>query len=212
MRHRILAAAVVGTLAAAASGCGEFARESRAPVLLVVDRLEAGAGAEPSLFQGTLRSDVVTNGSIFDDMARVTARIILKDPGAPGATTAPSPTALNAVTVRRYRVTYRRSDGRNTPGVDVPYPFDSAATFTVTPGASVQAVFELVRHTAKLETPLRQLADCVITATTPQIIPQGCVILSTIADVTFFGHDQAGNDISADGSIGVLFGNFADPN
>jgi len=29
--------------------------------------------------------------------------------------------------------------------------------------------------------------------------------------VTFYGHDQAGNDISATGSIGVEFGNFGDP-
>ncbi|MBI3048246.1 MAG: hypothetical protein HYY76_08020 [Acidobacteria bacterium] len=138
-------------------------------------------------------------------MARVTARIILKDPGPPGATQAPS--AINAVTVRRYRVTFRRSDGRNTPGVDVPFPFDSATTFTVAPGALVQQVFELVRHSSKLEPPLRQLAGCIIVGT----IPQDCVIISTIADVTFFGRDQAGNDISATGSIGVLFGDFADP-
>jgi hypothetical protein len=29
--------------------------------------------------------------------------------------------------------------------------------------------------------------------------------------VTFFGRDQAGNDLSVTGSIGVQFGNFADP-
>ena len=44
------------------------------------------------------------------------------------------PTSNNAITVNRYRVTYRRSDGRNTPGVDVPYAFDGAVTFTVEPG------------------------------------------------------------------------------
>jgi len=30
--------------------------------------------------------------------------------------------------------------------------------------------------------------------------------------VTFYGRDQAGNDVSATGSIGIVFGNFADPN
>jgi hypothetical protein len=33
-------------------------------------------------------------------------------------------------------------------------------------------------------------------------------VLSTIADVTFYGRDQAGNDVTAVGSIGVNFGDF----
>ena len=42
------------------------------------------------------------------------------------------------MTIDRYRVSYRRADGRNMQGVDVPYTFDSAVTFTVpTQGASL---------------------------------------------------------------------------
>jgi len=94
-------------------------------------------------------------------------------------------------------VVYRRTDGHNTPGVDVPYPFDAAVTVTV--GANgASSGFQLVRNAAKQEAPLRALA------TNPDII-------STIADVTFYGHDQAGNDVSATGSITVDFGNFGDP-
>jgi len=102
------------------------------------------------------------------------------------------------VTINRYRVTFRRSDGRNTPGVDVPFPFDSAVTFTIAPGSSVTQPFELVRHVAKKEAPLGALAF-------------SPVIISTVADITFFGRDQAGNELSVTGSIGVQFGNFADP-
>ena len=40
---------------------------------------------------------------------------------------------------------------------------------------------------------------------------QASSIIATIAEVTFYGHDQAGNDLSATGTIGVNFGNFADP-
>ena len=36
-------------------------------------------------------------------------------------------------------------------------------------------------------------------------------VISTIAEVTFYGRDQAGNDVSATGSMGVDFGNFGDP-
>jgi hypothetical protein len=119
-------------------------------------------------------------------------RLIMKDVG-----TAPSP--VNGVTITRYRVTFRRADGRNTPGVDVPFPFDSAVTFTVAPGTVATATFELIRHTAKLEAPLAALGQSV------------GLVFATVADVTFFGHDQGGNELSASGSIGVQFANFADP-
>jgi hypothetical protein len=131
------------------------------------------------------------NPTIFSDSGQVTIRAIMKNP-----VVGPSP--VNAVTIRRYRVTYRRADGRNTPGVDVPFPFDSAVTFTIPAGGSATQGFELVRHVAKLEAPLAALA----------ISP---VVISTVCDVTFFGSDQAGNDVSITGSFGVQFGNFADP-
>jgi hypothetical protein len=101
------------------------------------------------------------------------------------------------VTITRYRVVYRRADGRNTPGVDVPFPFDSGMTVTVG-GDGASAGFEIVRSSAKREAPLRALA------TNPESI-------STIAEVTFYGQDQAGNDVSATGTIGINFANFADP-
>ena len=91
------------------------------------------------------------------------------------------------------------SDGRNVRGVDVPQPFDSAVTFTVAPGATVTHTFELIRHLVKEEAPMRALATNV------------AVTIATVADVTFFGRDQGGNELSVTGSIGVIFGDFADP-
>jgi len=181
----------VVALVAVSSACGEFTREGRAPVVLVVDHLIVGDDE-----QGTLLSDVITKNSTFNDMAEVEMRLILKDPGPPGVTVGPS--LLNAVTITRYRVEYRRSDGRNTQGVDVPYSFDSALTFNVPSDGSATGVFQLVRHAAKEEAPLKALAS-------------NFDIISTIAYVTFYGHDQAGNDVSATATIGVDFGNFADP-
>jgi hypothetical protein len=177
-------------------------------VQLVITSLEAASGAEPEAFGGTLLSDVVTlvqrtvNGqpadvpTVFNDLGEVTMALILKDPGQPGTTAAPS--AINQVTISRYRVVYRRADGRNTPGIDVPFPFDSGVTFTVPANGTVTAGFQLVRHTAKGEAPLATLAF------NPDVI-------STLAEVTFYGRDQAGNDVAATGTIGVDFGNFADP-
>jgi len=181
----------VVALVALSSGCGEFTREGRAPVVVVVDSLEVGDD------QGTLLSDVLTNNSTFNDMAEVEMRLIVKDPGVPGA--GASPSLLNAVTINRYRVEYRRADGRNTPGVDIPHPFDSATTFTIPSEGTGGTTFQIVRHSAKEEAPLKALSS-------------NFDIISTIAYVTFYGRDQAGNDVSATASIGVDFGDFADPN
>ncbi len=181
---------VVVALVALSSACGEFTREGRSPVVLVVDSLFVNDD------QGTLNSDVLTKGSTLNDMAEVQMRLILKDPGAPGVTV--NPTLLNAVTITRYRVEYRRTDGRAVPGVDVPYGFDSALTLTVPSDGTGTTTFQLVRHSAKEEAPLRALSS-------------NFDIISTIAYVTFYGRDQAGNDISATASIGIDFADFADP-
>ena len=195
-------------IAVAAAGCGDLATKGRSPSQLVILSLAAAPGASPAEFGANLLSDVVTNvqrtvdgeqvssPTIFNDVGSAEFGLVLKDPGSdPAAPASPGP--LNAVTITRYRVVYRRADGRNTPGVDVPFPFDSAVTVTVTPdGASTG--FEIVRSSAKLEAPLRALKD------NPETI-------STIAEVTFYGHDQAGNDLSATGMIGINFANFADP-
>jgi hypothetical protein len=176
-------------LASVSASCGEFTRQGTAPVIVVVDRLSVEDD------QGTLHSDVLTEGSVVNDMAEVRLRLILKDPGDSGA--AASPTPLNSVTITRYHVEYRRTDGRNVQGVDVPFAFDSGLTFTISAGQSQSAVFQIVRNTAKAEAPLKALAN-------------NGEILSTIAYVTFYGHDQAGNDVSANASIGIDFANFAD--
>jgi hypothetical protein len=39
----------------------------------------------------------------------------------------------------------------------------------------------------------------------------GAFAISTIADVTFYGTDQTGNDVSVTGSISVNFADWGDP-
>ena len=53
---------------------------------------------------------------------------------------------------------YVRSDGRNQQGVDVPYDFDGALTFTA-PASGATGDFTLVRVQAKLEAPLMALRN-----------------------------------------------------
>jgi hypothetical protein len=187
---------VIGLLiAATSSACGDLQRQGQASSYLIVERLEAASGADPEEFQNTLNSDVLTlvDGvpSIFNDLGEVTFRLGMKDPGVT------EPTSANFITVNRYRVRFIRADGRNTPGLDVPYGFDGAMTISVTEGGGVGS-FELVRHIAKQEAPLAALAV-------------NGVIISTVAEITFYGRDQTGREVSATATLLVNFGNFADP-
>lgn len=186
-------------LIAAASACTSAVRQGTGTSFLIVGVLEGASGAEPNKFGGTLYSDVITVvddvPSIYADLARVRFTLGLKDPGS--ATSPNSPTQNQFITIDRYRVNYIRTDGRNTPGVDVPYGFDGALTLTVGEG-STEGAFEIVRHIAKKEAPLAAL----------QASP---VIISTVAEVTFFGRDQTGHEVTAVGRMSIDFGNFGDP-
>jgi len=189
-------------LAIAVAGCG-VAEQGRSPVVLRIDSLDASSGAGSQSFSGYLNSDVQTVVKVnnvdvptrFSDAGRVTLSLVLRDPGAPGV--AQTPTELNTVTVTHYRVVYRRTDGRNQQGVDVPWAFDSGMTISVPASAAVQQTFELVRVSAKFDAPLAAL------------IVNGQA-LDLIADVTFYGKDMYNNDVMATGSIGITFANFGD--
>ena len=165
---------------------------------LVTDQLRA-PGNRPGNLNGTLNSDVITNvtapapctpttpcPTIFNDVGVVTMHIDPKD-------LLMSPTPSNAVTITRYHVTYIRADGRNIPGQDVPYGFDGAMTFNITQagiaGTGTMS-FELVRHIAKQEAPLVQLQ-------------LSSTIITTIAQITFFGKDAVGNDVSVTGTMQI---------
>jgi hypothetical protein len=199
----------VAGIAVATASCGDVVRNGRAPVFLVIELLQAEAGgADDADATSFLQADVQTLvtepepckpeapcPTVFSDSGLATFRISPKNIGS--GVTPTEPTTNNEVTITRYRVDYRRSDGRNTPGVDVPYGFDGAATGTVPASGKLTLGFELVRHVAKGESPLVQLIT-------------NQKIITTIADVTFYGRDQVGNNISATGSIQVDFGNFAD--
>lgn len=209
MTLKLVKFVALSTVLVLSASCGDVSRQGRSPVQVVVRALEAARGDTPDELVGNLLSDVIvmrttpdpcTDESpcptIYNDIGSVEMALLLKDPGSPGAPSTPS--GLNQVTINRYRVEYRRADGRNVQGVDVPFGFDSGLTFTIPNEGQVSAGFQLVRHSAKEEAPLKALRF------------SGQVI-STIATVTFYGQDQAGNEIIATGNIGVDFGDWADP-
>ncbi len=197
--------AVVGLCVLACGSCGTQSREGRAASYLVIDNLTAVAG-EGTNFTNVLHSDVKTKCGIYQDTGQVTMRFAMKDPTSPTA-----PTTNNEITVTSYHVQFVRADGRNTPGVDVPYAFDGAVTSTAKLGVSSQFTFTLVRAQSKLEAPLNALAFQYNPSCVPVGPAGGAVILSTIAEITFYGHDQAGNQVSVTGKIEVDFADWADP-
>jgi hypothetical protein len=190
------AAAVAALLAVlGVTGCGDQVLQGRGSSYLVVSLLEGASGAKPTTFSTILQSDVVTDSSIFEDFGQVSLRLAMKDP-----TSVTGPTDTNAITIDRYHVEFVRSDGRNNPGVDVPYAFDGAMTGTIGGSQAATLPFVLVRAQSKVEAPLMALRS-----------GGGALVISTIAQVTFYGHDQAGNAVSVTAHISVNFADWADP-
>lgn len=211
-RRRVSVAArlaLAGALVAPLVNCTSAQRAGNSPAYLIIDAMSAAAGVAPDKFFSSLPSDVLTlvkvqvNGkdvlvpTVFQDPGHVNFRLALKDPGTPDSALAPS--SNNFITVNRYHVKYIRADGHNVQGVDVPYEFDGTMNLTVNTGGG-EIGFTLVRAQAKTEAPLSALAGTDASYT-----------VSTLAEVTFYGVDQAGHTVSVVGHIGVDFADWGDP-
>ncbi len=192
-RRAALVFAAAAALATAA--CGDKVLQGKGSSYLVIDQLAAASGSKVDTFATVLQSDVLTKGGVLEDLGKVTLHIAMKDVTV---TTGTEPTANNVITVNRYRIDFVRSDGRNTPGVDVPYSVDGGVTGTIA-GTPTSLVFAIVPVQRKLEAPLLALRNL-----------GGAIAIMTIANVTFYGYDQAGNAVAVTGSISVNFADWAD--
>lgn len=178
-----LAVALAGALLL--TSCSEAIRTGQASSYLVITTITGGPQSDT-----TVESDVVSDtGSIFTDVGQASFQLLMKD-------TQLGPSPVNAITITQYRVEYVRSDGHNTPGVDVPFAFTSGVTATINGTGSVG--FTLVRTQAKEEAPLKALR-----------FGGGARAISTVARVTFYGHDQTGREVSVTGNLDVTFADWA---
>jgi hypothetical protein len=184
----------VAALAAASTSCGSVVRSGDSPMFLVINSLSAAAGSVTASVTPPTQPNVLISHvapPTVSDTGLVVLSTALKDVG--NTATPAAPTTNNQVTITSYQVAYVRADGQNVQGVDVPYTFDGAATGTILTGSTLSITFELVRQVAKQESPLVELAT-------------SSTVLSVIANVTFYGTDQVGNNISVTGSITIEFG------
>jgi hypothetical protein len=176
------------------TSCSDSVRTGNGSSYLLLNSLTAskGGGANSGSFAGSLPSDVVTIVSgvptVFADNGQATLQLQMKD-------TLDTPSSANAITLTQYHVKYIRSDGHNVQGVDVPYEFDGGLGTTITGSGTVG--FTLVRVQAKQEAPLAALVN-------------NNQVISTIAEVTFYGQDQNGNAVTVVGRIDVDFSNWGD--
>jgi hypothetical protein len=198
-----LGMALVGLLVGA-GGCANTNNrdeDTRGASLLILETFTTESGGHDESFDGAfLLSDVefcedvdgILVCSVYNDNGIARFR---NEPLAPGAVTS----FYQDITLTRYRVTYTRSDGFNTPGVDVPYTFDSVLQSTVLVNSTADVPFILVRHAAKEERPLIDLRGI-----------GDEFVISTNTRVDFWGADLAGNNHSVHGWIDIEFADYGD--
>ena len=195
---RTTRALVLSALAFALAACNPLENETLSMSYLVVNSLrgldESGTAADYVASDVLFLDPDTGDTSIIADIATatLTARMLDPDP-----ITGISPYA--DVQLTSYAVTFTRSDGRNTPGVDVPYPFDGGLTVLLEVDNPTEFSFIIVRESAKQEPPLLNILQ-------PGSLAD---IFYTTAQVDFFGHDLTGAQVKVTGSIPVRFANFA---
>jgi hypothetical protein len=112
----------------------------------------------------------------------------------------PNPILANTfyldIQLEKISVSYTRADGHNTPGSDVPLPFEAGLSGTIRVGTMTAISFTLVREAAKEEAPLLRLQGT------------GDVIEVT-ATIIFYGKDLSGRAVMATGYLPITFADYA---
>jgi hypothetical protein len=182
----------------------DWAKTNNTPFILEIANITNAEGELPIL------SDVAP--VIVNDEAEVTINVFRKNNNADLGT---SP--VEHVYLERYEVRYFRTDGRNTEGVDVPFritgPMNNIRFHTAGPGGEgeveIVTSITIVRHQAKLEPPLRNLAG-VFGGDTGAPLISGAGILTTVAEITIHGRTVQGGVLQAVGRAQVTFADFAE--
>lgn len=138
-----------------------------------------------------LESDVRRGTNICPDTVPVRVENHSRNPNAPAAG------FRDDIVIERYEVRYFRSDGRGTPGVDVPFSISGNMAFEIIGEEAVNVNIEVVRRQAKIEPPLSQL-----------VTGGGAFIVTMFAEITL--HARTTTGVATNTATGRLQIDFAD--
>jgi len=190
---KVLGIAIILSAFLVLVSCNPVDNDSRSASLLFIDNI-LGVDADGAI-SNFLQSDVLLgNGSVRADSITATIRAETVDPDPLMGTS-----QYNDIVLTRYLVSFTRTDGRNAPGQDVPYPFEGSMSSVVKTGSTASVSLVLVREVAKLEPPLIGLVDL-----------GAEVVLTCTAKIDFYGHDMVNRTVKATGYLTVYFANYAD--
>ena len=198
-RSRTVFKAALAVLAAlAALSCNPIENSTQSASLLTVVTITGMdiTNKDSNFTQSdVLTTDAATGlSTITDDVAKATLA---------ASTLAPNPPAgisqYNDIQFDKIVISYSRTDGRNSPGVDIPYSFEQNLSQLIRIGEQTTISFVIVRASAKQEPPLIGLRAG---ATRGEV-------LYTNARIDFYAHDLAGKKVTATGYLPVEFADFA---
>jgi hypothetical protein len=143
-----------------------------------------------SLLQIVSLTDQNTELPVFSDVSTYINDIGMADINALPLDPLLATTAITSyydVLIDQIDVKFKRTDGRNVEGVDVPYSFTQPMAFLVPINGNAKIPFNLIRHMAKIEPPLLALRE---------EFPNQGKMLQLIALVTFHGKDLGGHRVA----------------
>jgi hypothetical protein len=182
-------------LAFAVVACNSIENETQSASVLIIESI-LGTDLEGNdanyLESDVLYVDADGNSSVYNDAAILTVTARLLDP-----LSVTGPSYLNAVTLEHYVVSYPRSDGRNTQGVDVPYTFEGKLTSTISIDSTKDVAVTIVRIAGKIEPPLVNLAE-----------GRDEAVITALAKIEVYGRDMVGKVVKASGYLTIHFANF----
>lgn len=191
-RKKILSLSVILPVLLILAACNPIEDETKSGSMLIVERIQ-GEDAQGNTVD-FLQSDVIKNNTVYADAAIATFRAATLDPNPLLGTS-----QYNDIVLTKYTVSYSRTDGKNTAGVDVPLPFEGSLSTLIRVGSTTTVSFVVVREVAKLEPPLIALAN-----------GRAEGVLQVTARIDFYGHDLANRNVKATGYLPIYFANYAD--
>jgi len=189
---------LLGVMAIALSGCTPFTpdfEKNTADVILRITKVtgQAAGGADSSVLFSDVQTCTGGVCTVLPDAANVTLTAIAKNP-IDGTVD----NNFNRVMLTNYTISYTRTDGRNTEGVDVPFAITGPLGVDVDINGETIVGIGVVRQTAKSEAPLKNLGNG----------GQQNVVIVMVAHITMYGKTVNEQNVSAAVDLEIHFGDF----